>query len=781
MNEVIQDVRYALRQLRKSPGFTAVAVITLALGVGANTAIFSAVEGVMLSPLHYFEPGRLVAVWESNPRFPRVWASYPNFADWLRNTHSFAEMAAFRQQGVDLTSPGAPAHLTASQVTSGFFHLLGVQLRLGREFSKSEDQHGGTPVAIISNQLWKDRFAGSSKVVGSVLTLDGTDYSVVGVAPTGFHLEGAADLYIPLGQGEPLILNNRASHDGIFVLARLAPGVTLNQAQAEMSAIQNRLDRLYPNDNRDLGIYVEPLKQMIVGEASRILLLISGAVGLVLLIACANISNLLLARSTVRSREFAIRSALGASRARVLRQLLTESLLLSLAGACAGVGVAICGTKFFLAAMPGMLPRSDDIALNGTVLLYTLGIAVTIGVLFGLAPALKSSTADPQSTLKQGGHGSTASNRHAQNFFIVLQVSLTLLLLAGAGLLLRTMLHLRDANPGFDPTNVITFKVGVSHTLTRTAASTRVVYQELVNRIRQVPGVQDADFTDAVPLTGETGTMPFWLDSQRPVSLQGAPRLQAFITGTNYLRVLKIPVLQGRVFNQEDTTKSPCVAVIDSAFRDEYFAGRDPLGHTITAGFASFGPCVIVGVAGHVKNWALDETNTKNESQAYYSLYQDPDKWVPVNYPDTKMIVRTPLEVAAVMRAIKAVVQQQSSDEPVYEVRTMEEIVSDSMSTQRFPMILLGTLAVLSLALASVGISGVISYSVTQRVQEIGVRMALGANKENILSLMVTEELKVCFVGIALGVIVALLLGGIVPGLTDVLAGSVREIQTRWP
>ncbi len=275
--------------------------------------------------------------------------------------------------------------------------------------------------------------------------------------------------------------------------------------------------------------------------------------------------------------------------------------------------------------------------------------------------------------------------------------------------------------------------------------------------------------------------MPFWLDSQRPVSLQGAPRLQAFITGTNYLRVLKIPVLQGRFFNQEDTTKSPCVAVIDSAFRDEYFAGRDPLGHTITAGFASFGPCVIVGVAGHVKNWALDETNTKNESQAYYSLYQDPDKWVPVNYPDTKMIVRTPLEVAAVMRAIKAVVQQQSSDEPVYEVRTMEEIVSDSMSTQRFPMILLGTLAVLSLALASVGISGVISYSVTQRVQEIGVRMALGANKENILSLMVTEELKVCFVGIALGVIVALLLGGIVPGLTDVLAGSVREIQTRWP
>src|SRR5579864_2377411 len=473
MNGLLQDIRYALRQLRKNPGFTAVAVITLALGIGANTAIFSVVEGVVLAPLPYSRPGRLVMVWENNPRFPRVWDSYPNFQDWQRSAGSFRQMTAFREQGVDLTSPGAPSHMNAGQIAADFFSTLGVQVALGREFTVQENQRGGPPAAVISNRLWRERFAGSHEVAGKIVTVDGVNYSIVGVAPPGFRLpgfsaEGEADVYTPLSQLDPLILNNRASHAGIFTIARLKPGVNVSQSQAEMSTIQNDLDHLYPNDDRDLGIYVEPLKQAIVGDAGQTLALLLGAVGLVLLIACANVANLLLARSAARSREFAVRSALGANRARVARQLLTESVILSLAGASLGIAIAFFGIKSALASVPGILPRSQDVSVNVPVLLYTLAVSLVVGILFGLAPALKSWSTDPQASLKEGGRGSTVVHRRTQSSFIVMQVALTLVLLVGSGLLFRTILHLSNVNPGFDTKNIITFKVGVSHSLTKT-------------------------------------------------------------------------------------------------------------------------------------------------------------------------------------------------------------------------------------------------------------------------------------------------------------------------
>ena len=464
-------------------------------------------------------------------------------------------MTAFRQQGVDLTSPGTPSHLNSGQISLGFFRTLGVELALGREFTPQEDQHGGAPAAVISNHLWRKRFAGSREVLGKTVTVDGVNYSIVGVAPSGFRLQDEADVYTPLGQLDPIILNDRGSHDGIFTFARLKPGVSVSQAQAEMSTIQNRLDRLYADDNRDLGIYLEPLKQAIVGDAGQTLTLLLGAVGLVLLIACANVANLLLARSAARNREFAIRSALGANRARVAQQLLAESVILSLAGASLGIAIAFFGIKSVLAAMPEILPRSEDVSVNAAVLLYTLAVSLLVGILFGLAPALKG--ADPQASLKEGGRGSTVVHRRAQSSFIVMQVALTLVLLVGAGLLLRTILHLWNVNPGFDTKNVIAFKVGVSHSLTRTPSSTRVAYQQLMERIRQIPGVQAADFTTAVPLTGQGGYLPFWLDSQKPESLQGAPRLQAFLTGPDYFRTMGIPLLQGRFLAREDTTNSP--------------------------------------------------------------------------------------------------------------------------------------------------------------------------------------------------------------------------------
>ena len=374
IDDFLLDVRYCLRTLAKNPGFTAVAVLTLALGIGANASIFSVVHGVLLAPLPYSEPDRLAMVWENNPRFQRVWASYPNFRDWQRSARSFRQLAAGLDHGVDLTSPGVPEHINERQISSGFFGTLGVELALGREFTSQEDQHSGNPVAIISSHVWRNRFGSSPAVLGKTVTLSGKDCTIVGVASPGFKLvQKYADVYTPLGQSDPLILNDRAAHAGIFVIGRLEPRVTLFQSQAEMSTIQNGLDQLYPDANRDLGIYVEPLKQVIVGDVGRMLLFLLGAVGFVLLIACANVANLLLSRSAARAREFAIRSAIGANRARLVRQLLTESVLLSILGAGLGLVIAMLGVRSTVAAVPGILPRIEDTRVNGAVLTLYLG------------------------------------------------------------------------------------------------------------------------------------------------------------------------------------------------------------------------------------------------------------------------------------------------------------------------------------------------------------------------------------------------------------------------
>ena len=775
MGTLIQDLRFGLRMLCKSPGFTAVAVLTLALGIGANTAMFSVMQGVVLAPLQYVSSDRLVMVWENNPRFPRTWVSYPNFRDWQRSARSFQQMAAFRQEGVDFAGPGTPEHLDGKEITSGFFSTLGTELALGREFSPEEDRFGGNPVAIITNRLWRNRFEGSPKALGKSLTLGGVDYTIIGVTPFGVTalgspLEDDADVYTPLGQSDPLILNDRAAHNGIYALARLAPGVTLAQAQAEISTIQNGLDHLYPDANRDLGIYIEPLKQFVVGDAGKMLLLLSGAVGLVLLIACANVANLLFARAAARVREFAVRSALGANRARLVRQLLTESVLLSLLGAGLGLLFAILGVKSVPAAVSENLPRSENIAVNGPVLLLTLCASIAVGILFGLAPALKSWNSDPQASLKEGGRGSTVAHHRTQSILVIVQMALTLVLLVGAGLLFRTLRHLSDVNPGFDIQHIMTFKVGVSHSLTKTAPSTRTAYQQLIERIRQIPGVQGADFTGSVPLNGGW-IMPFWIGSQKPASLQGAPRLVMFLTGPDYLRTMGIPLLRGRFFSPEDTTSSPCVMVIDSVLAGIYFPDSDPLGQTLSAGFSPVGPCRIVGMVGHVKQWALNDSSTDIQTQAYFPLYQDPDQWVPLNYPNMTIVVRTPLDVASVMPAIKSAVYGAGSDQPIFNVETMQQIVSESMSSQRFPMILLGAFAALALLLASVGIYGVISYSVAQRIHEIGIRMALGAHKRDVFRMVVGQGLALALAGLAIGVVAALILTRVLSSFSLLLYG----------
>jgi predicted permease len=773
IENLLLDVRFAFRMLRKSPGFTAVVILTLALGIGANTAMFSVVQGVVLAPLHYSEPGRLVMVMESNLRFPQDAISYPNFLDWQRSARSFQQMAVVRLgQGFDLTGQGIPEHLAGDEISSGFLGTLGVEPSLGRDFTPQENQRGGAPVVIISNRLWRSRFGANPQTLGQSVALSGIDYTIVGILPAEFRFIGDSDVYLPLGQHNPLLLEARGSHDAMVSIARLKPGVTISQAQAEMSAIQDHLDQLYPEADRGLGIDVEPLKQMIVGDVRGTLLLLLGAVGLVLLITCANVANLWMARSAARSEEFAIRAALGANRSRLVRQLLTESVLLSLAGGTLGVLVAVLGVKPLVAVMTGNLPRSENIGVNASVLWFTFGVSIAVGILFGLAPALKNSKGDLQTSLKEGGRGSTSAHHRAQSSLLIVQMALTLVLLVGAGLLLRTIRHLWETNPGFDTQHLITFKVGLSPSASKTGAGIRVGFQQLLERIRTIPGVQAADFTMLIPLTPGDDEAPFWIDSQKPESVQNTPRTLVFGTGPDYLRTMEIPLLRGRFFTPEDTTKSPCVTVIDSVFAQQYFPGKDPVGQTITFGYSTpVGPCPIVGVVGHVSHWGLGETGTYTRAQSYFSLYQDPDKWVPLNYPDWKIIVRTPLDAATMIPAIKAAVYGGSIDETVYDVHTMQQIVSESMSSQRFPMVLLATFAGLALLLASVGIYGVVSYSVSQRVHEIGIRMALGAEKKNIFRMVVGQGLRVALVGLAIGAIAALILTRLLSSFSQLLFG----------
>lgn len=768
-----QDLRFGLRTLRKNPGFAAVAVLTLALGIGANTAMFSVVQGVVLAPLPYFQPERLVMVLESNQRIAQDAISYPNFVDWQRSARSFEQMAAIRlHQGYDLSAPGSPEHLDGVELTAGFFGLLGVEPSLGREFSQQEDRRGGAPVVIISDRLRRNRFGGNQQALGKLLILDGTGYVIVGVLPAGFRFLDEADVYLPLGQYNPLLLEARASHDSMVAVARLRPGVSTAEAQAEMSAIQNHLDQLYPDADRGTGADVEPLKRLIVQDVHGTLLLLLGTVGLVLLITCGNVANLCLARSAAREGELAIRAALGASRARVVGQLLTESVLLSLAGGAVGILLAFWGMRPLLAAIPENVPRSENIGVNAAVLWFTFAVSLTVGILFGLVPALKSSKADLQTALKESGRGAAGARHSVQSSLLVAQMALTLVLLVGAGLLLRTIHHLWETNPGFDTQNLITFKIGLSPSASRTGAGIRAAYLELLDRIRTIPGVQAADFTELVPLTDNDSEAPFWIDSQKPIEIQSAPRTLVFATGTDYLRAMGIPLLRGRFFTPEDTTKTPFVTVIDNVFAEQYFPGIDPIGQSITFGWDTpVGPCKIVGVVGHVSHWGVGETGKLTRAQSYFSLQQDPDKWVPLNYPNTKVLVRTPLDVTTMMPAIKSVVYAAGSDQPVYEVRTMRQIVAASMSSQRFPMILLGAFAALGLLLASVGTYGVIAYSVSQRVGEIGIRMALGAAKQDVFRMVIGYGLRLALTGLSIGMAVALVLTRLLSNFSRLLYG----------
>jgi predicted permease len=764
------DVRYGLRILRKNPGFASVAILTLALGIGANTAIFSVVQGVLLAPLPYRQPENLVLVWQYNQTLKRaITDSYPDFLDWQRNVRSFQQMAAYDSQDHNLTAPGTPEHLSGEEISSGFLSTLGINPILGREFSPAEDQLGGARVVMISNRLWRNRFAGRTDALGKSVTLDGVEYTIAGVLPAGFRLLGDdADIYTPIGQGDPLIYGDRTIHP-ILCIARLKPGVSAAQGDAEIGAIQQHLDQLYPSADRGLGANLKPLKHEFVADASGTLLVLLGAVQIVLLIACANVASLLLARSAARTREFAIRSALGAKGARIVRQLITESVLLSLAGGALGLALAKWGVRPLLAALPASLPRSENIGVNLSVLLFALGISVAVGVLFGLAPALQSSRPDLQASLKAGGHGSTSPHHRAQSSLVIVQMALTLVLLVGAGLLFRTIRLLSEIDPGFDARHLIAFNVGLSPSATKTTSGMRIAYKQLIERVRSIPGVNAAELTVLSPLSEHQNIGPFWVGSQEPASSAQAPRALFYWTGPDYPRTMKIPLLQGRYFTAADTASSPPVVLIDSVLARAYFSGRDPIGQAMT--IPHWGPVRIIGVVAHVTHWGLDERDAYTQNQIYASINQFPDDWELIFYRRLTVVVSTPLDAANVMPAIKLAVYGASDDQTVYGVQVMQQALSQSLSSQRFPMILLGVFAGVALLLASIGIYGVISYSVVRRVHEIGIRMALGAERREIFRMVIGQGLRLALAGVAIGGLAAIILARLLSSFSHLLYG----------
>jgi predicted permease len=763
MGTLLQDARYGIRLIAKSPGFAAIAILMLALGIGANTALFSVVNGVLLNPLPYLHPDRLVAIYAKGKEFSRSSISYPNFLDWVRDQRSLSSMAAFRQEDYNLTGMGEPERVGAEMVSANFFSVLGVNPVAGRLFRPEEDRVGAQPVALISGGFWKRKFGSSPAAVGKTLTLNGVGYTVVGVIPADFRYQSGnfhnSDVYVPIGQWNDSTFRDRRAAMGMDAVGRLKPGVTLPQAQADMDAVAERLAEAYPDADKGRGITLLPLKQDVVGDIRPVLLVLQAAVGFVLLIACVNVANLVLARSTGRGREFAIRAALGASPVRVIRQLLTESLVLAGAGGGLGLLLAAWGTQAAIKLVPEALPRARSVHLDSRVLLFTLAASVLAGIFFGLAPAVRASRADLHEALKEGGRGSSGVRHRLQGLFVVAEMALALVLLVGAGLMIRSLAKLWSVNPGFDPRNLVTFAFSCPTTLGTTPDAIRASLRQVQDTVAAVPGVKAAALDGgAIPMTGDS-ELPFWIEGQPRPATDSEMKVSLFyLVGPGYLKAMGIPLERGRFLTAADNAHSPSVIAIDEQFAKLYFAGQNPIGQHVNLAILNKA-AEIVGIVGHVKQWGLDENaNSAIQAQFYIPISQIPDPFMPLLARGAGFVVRTQGSPQIEMGLIRRALEKSNGETVVYDTETMNNIISDSLAARRFSMILLGIFAALALALSCVGIYGVISYLAGQRTHEIGVRMALGAPRVEVLRLILGQGAKMAVIGVAGGIAASLAL-----------------------
>ncbi|HTZ74115.1 MAG TPA: ABC transporter permease [Candidatus Aquilonibacter sp.] len=783
MGALIQDLRYAIRLLAKSPGFTAVVVLTLALGIGANTAIFSVVNGVLLNPLPYPHPSQVVTVAGATKGFGESSISYPDYQDWARDNRTFASLAAYKSfQSFNLIGDGEPERVSAVEVSASFFTTLGVTPLLGRNFSTAEDQLNGPPAVILSAGLWKSKFASSPDVIGKTLNLNGTDYTVIGVLPASFYfccetnnyLPG--DVFVPLAQDTNPWMKDRRIHPGIYGVGRIREGVTLTQARDDMARIAGELAAQYPDADKDRGIAVTPLRQEMVQHIQPFILVLLAAVGIVLLIACVNVANLLLVRSARRAREFAIRAALGAGQARVVRQLLTESLLLALLGGGLGLGLASWGTSAGMSILPSTLPRAGDVRIDPRVLIFTLVVSLLAGILFGLAPALKTFQPDVQQTLKESGRGTSGAHYRTQGIFVIIEMALAVVLLVGAGLTIRTLLDLWSVNPGFDSHNVLSFNVGFPPSVTNSnATQIRASLVQITDKIAAVPGVRDVSLMNgAFPMNGESD-LDFWLDGEpKPTIENNMHDAIWYIVGPGYLDAMGVPLLRGRFFTPQDNADSLAVCVIDENLARKYFGNENPIGKHLNFDLV-YKQLEIVGVVGHVKQFGLDESSRSPILEQFYApVLQLPDSMIRAFASSAGYVARTDGPPGAFTGAIRSAVTQFNGEAVVFDAETMDHIVSQSLAARRFAMILLAVFASFALILAAIGIYGVISYIVGQRTHEIGIRMALGAQRRDVFLLVLGEGARRILIGIAAGLIAAL-------ALTQLMAAVLYGVSARDP
>ena len=771
MNTFFKDLRYAARMLLKSPAFTFIAVVALALGIGANTAIFSVVNAVLLRPLPYKAPAELVWLWGTNPQndIKQETASYPDFNDWRQQAQSFSSMAAFSKGAPILGGThGEPERLGAGVAVGDFFSVLGVEPALGRKFLPEENEEGKHRVVILSHALWQRRFGGDAGIVGTEVMINSNPHFVVGVLPETFQdpLPGEGqrlELWLPLGVTASMQQARRG--DFLNVVARLKPGMTLQNAQAEMTGLAAQLEKQYPNTNTGWKVVVQPIHETITGDVRPALLVLLGAVSVLLLIACANVANLLLARATARQREIAIRAALGASRGRIISQLLTENVLLSLCGGVLGLLFAYWGMDALLALSPGNIPRLDSIGIDRQVLVFTIAVSLVTGLIFGLAPALTVSKPQLNDTLKDGGRGGTEAGtaRRLRSGLAVAEIALSFVLLVGAGLLIRSFMQLQDVNPGFSADHLLTVKLSLP--TAKYTENQQVVnfYDQLLARLGTQPGVQAAAVTNSLPLDGGSDYASFSVEGRTVALTDRQPDAELRIVAPEFFKALRVPLRSGRLLDDRDAGGAPDVVVINETLARKHFGGDDPLGKRITFGDPQASDAewfTVVGIVGDVRASSLHD---EPYAQVYGSYRQSPRRSMTV-------VLRTAGDPMALAGSVRQQVAALDPQQPLYNMRTADQVLAASIARPRFNMLLIALLAGIALVLAAIGVYGVMSYSVTQRTHELGVRMALGASASNVLKLVVGEGMLLAGIGIGVGIVAAIgvtrIMGSLLYGVT---------------